>query len=190
MRDAQTILSLFRTDGEERIAKREAERSDKYGTADPKTEPVRRSKDGRDAASLTPDQRDPGPKILDGRYTAVFRNGRYRTIRIRTQPLDWDFAPGKQIVSFLSGPDNGSDYTRCAVMEPDARLTFFGKFRGTQTEREIREAVDIILGDDTAAMEEYAMRTKKCARCNRDLTVPASLHRGLGPECAEKWGLG
>jgi hypothetical protein len=30
------------------------------------------------------------------------------------------------------------------------------------------------------------MRENACYRCGRTLTVPASVHRGLGPECARK----
>jgi hypothetical protein len=38
-----------------------------------------------------------------------------------------------------------------------------------------------------AAREAYAMRSGRCSRCNRDLTVPASLFAGMGSEC-QKYG--
>ena len=36
--------------------------------------------------------------------------------------------------------------------------------------------------------EAYAIGSGKCACCGRTLTVPASVHRGLGPDCAKKYG--
>ena len=47
----------------------------------------------------------------------------------------------------------------------------------------------LILGQPTKSAESreaYALLSSRCARCNRTLTVPASIHRGLGPECAQK----
>ena len=50
------------------------------------------------------------------------------------------------------------------------------------------EAWKIISSDPKGAGEAYALESANCFRCGRKLTVPVSIHRGLGPECASKWG--
>lgn len=53
----------------------------------------------------------------------------------------------------------------------------------------IRRAVEIIAGDMSGTGKEYAMKSGRCWRCNRKLTVPSSIESGIGPECASKIGL-
>jgi hypothetical protein len=46
------------------------------------------------------------------------------------------------------------------------------------------------LGDDVLAKAvEHGRRTGNCACCNRKLTAAESVERGIGPICAERWGL-
>jgi len=37
--------------------------------------------------------------------------------------------------------------------------------------------------------EAHALSSGNCLACLRTLTVPASIHRGLGPDCAARLGL-
>lgn len=117
----------------------------------------------------------------DGFYTVVFGDDDYVTIRLRTQDQNASFAPGTQIASYLSGPDNESDYRGFAFVKPD-RFHVWKRFKGNSR---LHRALEILLSDSEVAGQEYAMRSSRCRRCNRTLTVPASLHRGFGPVCAE-----
>lgn len=46
-----------------------------------------------------------------------------------------------------------------------------------------------IAADPTAAAIKYARRTSKCSCCGRVLVDPISIRAGIGPICAENWGL-
>lgn len=47
------------------------------------------------------------------------------------------------------------------------------------------------LGDDVLAKAvEHGRRSGRCACCNRKLTAAISVERGIGPICAERWGIG
>lgn len=141
--------------------------------AEPKAEPAEPA-----------DQRPP-----DGTYTIVFEDGGYRTVRLRTNGEDWDFAPGEQILSYLAGPDNETSFQSAGILKRDGRLTLWKRHRGTGLEAELARVVTALLHDHVAAGEAYALRSCRCWRCHRKLTVPASIHRGLGPDCARQLGL-
>lgn len=56
------------------------------------------------------------------------------------------------------------------------------------TETDVQDIAD--LGDDVLAKAvEHGRRTGNCACCNRKLTAAESVERGIGPICAERWGL-
>lgn len=136
------------------------------------------------APSVTPDQRPP-----DGTYTVVFQDESYRTVRLQTNDESWDFAAGEQILSYLTGPDNEASFQPCGILRRDGRLTTWRRYRGTPLEAELTRVVAALLRDHVAAGETYALRSRRCWRCHRKLTVPASIHRGLGPDCARRLGL-
>lgn len=126
----------------------------------------------------------PAGSLPNGTYTVVM-GGEYRTIRLRD---DWrDDAPaGSQVAQFLSGSDNTNDFTGFAfVTGRTARV--WKKWGGAAV---LGDALNVLLAagtEERAAMgEAYALASGRCWRCNRVLTVPASIHRGLGPDCATK----
>jgi len=121
--------------------------------------------------------------LHEGRYTIEFADGSYKTLRVRRQDDDANFKPGVLIVSFLSGSDNDSDYTGFGHVEADGTIRIWRKFLQST---ELREAVKVLRGSPDGAREAYAIRSGRCSRCGRTLTVPASLHAGMGPECARK----
>lgn len=133
--------------------------------------------------------------VPNGTYTVIFDEDgdAYRTLRLRDD-FRKDGPAEAQVVEYLSGPDNELDFTGCAFLE-GARLRVWKRHRGGELHREVEEAVQVLLGtqddDDPVgdARLAYAMRSGRCSACGRKLTVPASLHRGMGPDCAEKWGL-
>jgi hypothetical protein len=126
--------------------------------------------------------------VRDGFYTVIDAEG-YVTLRVRTQPDDVDFKPGVTLVGYLSGPDNYSDYTDFGEVD-NGRFKRWYRFRDNAR---LLSAATVLGagGDETvlAAAEAYAVESGRCSACGRVLTVPASLHRGLGPVCARKLGL-
>ena len=122
----------------------------------------------------------PKPVVEDGFYTVVFPSGSYRTLRVKTQEAGAKFAPGEQIVSFLSGSDNESDYTGFAFLKPDGRTFVWKRFKENGA---LALALNVLTRDPEAAGQEYSLRSNRCRRCNRTLTVPASINRGYGPVC-------
>jgi hypothetical protein len=124
--------------------------------------------------------------IEDGYYTVEFSSGEYRTFRVHTNSSEGSPFFGKRVVSFLSGPDNGSDYTGCAFVGDDAKVHIWKRFR---EDTRLAEALKV-LEDPTQAAElglAYALKSNNCWKCGRTLTVPASITRGLGPICADKF---
>lgn len=131
----------------------------------------------------TPDKNPTTPvsvDIKDGIYTVVI-GGDYRTIRIKTAKQG--NLKGKRIVSYLSGPNNESDYTGFAFLNPNG-FQVWGRYKGYVNSQ--LEAAIKVMGNPEEAGESYAMQSGNCYCCGRPLTVPASLHRGLGPICAGK----
>jgi hypothetical protein len=129
-------------------------------------------------------------KIHDGFFTVTFNDERaHRTLRIET--VENGALAGKRIMSYLSGSDNESDYTSFAFVD-DNRVTFWKKFVNTHSEaviESLEDAIEILFENVSKATLGYALESSRCARCNRTLTVPASIHNGFGPECAKKVSL-
>lgn len=147
-----------------------------------------------DAAEATPKPKikargkaEPKPEVVDrfdlipdGVYTIEhdsLRQG-YRTVKVRTQDKDDEFAPGKRLVGFLSGPDNDGQYTNFAFLN------------GTDVAvwKRFRDNVDLMAV--AALMSTGDPRTwlsaGHCWVCHRTLTTPESIAAGIGPKCAER----
>jgi hypothetical protein len=131
---------------------------------------------------------DPTKRELpkDGYYTIVFDDEADEriTIRLRTQDDDSTFAPGKQIAAYLAGPDNEMDYINFAFTNGDhgeVRAYIWKRFR---VHTRLDRALNHLLRNPIDAGEAYALESGRCWRCGQRLTVPASIHRGLGPVCA------
>lgn len=120
--------------------------------------------------------------VPDGRYTVEWED-KYVTIRVVTQDEFDDFMPGVTLLKYLSGPNNSRDYTGFANVNERGEVRIWKKH---QDNKRLTEAVKVLMGNPKAASQAYAMESKTCSRCGHDLTVPASLHAGLGPECAKK----
>lgn len=137
------------------------------------------------AAPVADEAPEPATKfaVPDGRYTVIWGD-HYKTIRVEHQDEFATFMPGKIILKFLSGSNNDRDYTSFGHVDPrTGAVKIWTKHQGNAT---LREAVKVLLGDPKAASMAYAKESECCSRCGRSLTVPASLHAGLGPECAKK----
>lgn len=114
--------------------------------------------------------------LYDGLYTIEAPVG-HRTFRVRTQGLDEDFAPGKTVLAFQSGPDNNRDYTPFAFVV-SGQVRIWSRFKDNA--EMVRDAQALVRNPS------YALQAAHCIRCHRTLTVPASIHNGYGPECAKK----
>lgn len=123
-----------------------------------------------------------GEVLYDGDYTIEDLPSGHRTFRLRTQAVDDDFMPGKQIIAVLNGPDNERDYLSFGTLSATGRLSVWKR----QAER-----VTIIKDAEAFLADPHRPEVLKaiaCYRCGHKLTVPASVHNGLGPECAKKAG--
>lgn len=120
--------------------------------------------------------------ITDGRYTLVYPTGDYRTMEVKT--LKKGNLAGRTILKIKEG----HDFNGIGFLVNDAPR-FWKKFAAANPEvrlERIRKAVERIAADPEAAGLAYAMKENCCYRCGRELTVPASIHKGMGPECAKK----
>jgi len=136
--------------------------------------------------------------LYNGVYTMENEKGEHRTFRIRTQPEDANFAPGERIVSLLTGPDNVYDYQGFGFLKADGSIILWKKYRNHTFEyyRELLYTLSLYIEqsdiEEVEAEIEYrgrsykVMVSKRCIRCNRELTTPESIRAGIGPVCAEK----
>lgn len=122
--------------------------------------------------------------------------GEHRTFRVRTQKEDAKFAPGSRIVSLLIGPDNTSDYQGFGFVKENGWIVLWKRNRTPRYEG-LAKAVRLAFralekGEDTFSTPRatYSVQlSKRCRVCNRPLTSPESLTRGVGPECAAVMGI-
>jgi len=140
-------------------------------------------------------------KIPEGTYTITNLNkmtgdldevdNDYVTLRVEKATFIKD--EDKLMVSYLMGSDNEVSYKGFAFVnatgiavwsrfKSDSRIVQAAKilWNIAQHEAGLIDAHELFL----EVAEAYALRSGQCMRCGRKLTVPASLHRGLGPVCA------
>ena len=124
--------------------------------------------------------------IHDGYFTVTTSDG-HRTFRIHTQDADASFAPGKQVIAFLSGPCNESNYTSFAFVA-NGQVYPLKRFQhGYDTI--IAAARFLVGGDYQAAGKMFAQESGNCYVCGRVLTDPLSIETGIGPICASRIGI-
>lgn len=119
----------------------------------------------------------------DGYYTIVYAGGAYRTMRFKTTK-DGPYR-GRTTISFKEM----GEYIGCGNVNPDGSVYFWRKFAAVTTRERmerIRYAVRKVIESPREFQLAFAMKEGNCARCGRKLIVPASIHNGLGPECAKR----
>lgn len=135
--------------------------------------------------------------ISDGRYTVGNKTGGWHTFKIKPANTEkYENLPeGTRMVLYLSGPSNESDYTAMAWLYPNGFLYIYRTYQNDKSDETTQLVHDLrfLLGSDATSQSEarmqYALASGRCAICGRTLTVPASIHRGIGPECAGKLGM-
>jgi len=95
-------------------------------------------------------------------------------------------------VNLLSGPDNMGDYQGMGMMR--AGRFIHGRWADVSANapsvvafKWLTEQIDAKVGKLPAKVEVWT--EGRCCRCGHRLTVPASISRYYGPECASKLGL-
>jgi len=136
-------------------------------------------------------------RIFNGTFTIHNpHTGNHRTLRIKTQSDKANFAPGKRIISLLTGPDNTSDYKSFGFVYEEG-IVVWGKYRSKNGPESDYERLAAILWSlwHERSKSPYAKFGLKlidsctCVYCNRQLTDTMSALTGVGPECAEKRGI-
>lgn len=119
------------------------------------------------------------------------KSGLRYTYRVRGKREDAHTVDPTFFVSLLRGPNNEEDYAYVGVLRRDLGLRF------TQASRmgpEAPSALILLWFLDKAKRQRAVLGRAKdgvevwhegrCGRCGRVLTVPESIARGIGPECA------
>ncbi len=130
--------------------------------------------------------------IADGRYSIVYPTGDYRIVRIETVPEDKPLA-GKVILSLPEDRDDverkwrGVAFLVEAANESGIHCQFWRSFRldnSVERQRRIQTAVGRLAHDPRQAGLAFAEKEKRCCKCGRAVSTPASLINGMGAECA------
>lgn len=94
-------------------------------------------------------------------------------------------------VSLLTGPDNQGDFSYIGVIREGA----FKTTAKTKLPEDSRPIVSFkwiwgwLTKRDQLPPQCIIRHEGRCGRCNRQLTTPISIDRGIGPECAKQMGL-
>jgi hypothetical protein len=132
----------------------------------------------------------PAVRIHNGRYTIESASGQHRTFEIRTQKPDAEFAPGKRILSILTGPENTVDYARFAFVDEMGIHVWASRAKQNDMYQVYAEQLwSLALDGAFSPFSEVGYRLLmegRCVVCNRPLTTPESIRSGIGPICAEE----
>lgn len=101
-------------------------------------------------------------------------------------------ADGKPLhfCSLLTGPDNEKSYSYFGLIRNDV-FEYGRKAKVAETSLGVQAfawAIARILATQDVPSAEF-WHEGRCGRCNRLLTVPESIARGIGPECSNMIGL-
>ncbi len=121
-----------------------------------------------------------------GYFTLEYQDGVHATIRVSK-------ARGQEMVFNVAVLVNGGDFARCGKVDQGVlklwkRAFVWGQDQGYPLTDRHGDAIKALLGalDVTAFGLAYARRNTRCYRCDKMLTDPESMDRGLGPECSRK----
>lgn len=123
----------------------------------------------------------PQPWLPNGLFTLTFPCGTHKTIRIHTQQLG--NMAGKRILSLLIGPQNTDDFEGIAELTP-AGVWVWKRWKGKKPDEYAQLLWSLMKGEELEG--HSVLVSKKCMRCNRPLSTPESIERGIGPECEKK----
>lgn len=137
----------------------------------------------------------PAAKLHNGRYTIEStETGEHRTFWVETQAPDAKFAPGRRVVSLLTGSQNDDPacYTSFGFVDEVGIHVFRQKQTSGPGWFKFADLLWTLALD--GAFSRWADKGFRihleghCLKCNRVLTTPESIRRGIGPVCAEGGG--
>ena len=109
-------------------------------------------------------------------------------VRAKKEDLERGEADGTYFVNLLRGPDNTADFAYVGVLRRDMalRLTSASRMgRGAPAVAALVWFLDAMRnGRAVLPVPLEVWHEGRCGRCGRLLTVPESIGRGIGPECA------
>ena len=101
-------------------------------------------------------------RLPDGYFTVTFGEDDRVTLRVRTQKEDDSFAPGKQIVAYLSGPDNTADYRGFAFADAQTgRVNFWKRFKRSNAPKCQRYALNLVETCGRNASSSFGMTSRR-----------------------------
>jgi hypothetical protein len=144
----------------------------------------KRADDARPAnTTLLRNVLDVTPVIPNGVYTVLLNDdGDYRTLRVCDAPDEFGLPHGAQMIKYLRGADNTSDFEPFASVTAD-RWAVWKRFK---KDGALAFALTRLFADPMGAAQSYVLRSKKCFVCNQPLSTPESLRLGIGPVCLKK----
>jgi len=126
--------------------------------------------------------------LNEGFFTVIGPKGGHRTLKIQ----DTEDGSNRQWLSYLCGPVNTADYKSVGFIMPSGEVRLFRKYDGMYPD--ILAAARFLVksarnGTVNELGKQYAAMSGNCWRCDRVLTTPESIERGIGPVCADKIGM-
>lgn len=149
----------------------------------------------------------PPMTVANGTYTVEKPDGGHATVKLYTPQRGK--LQGRRLLAILTGPDNTSSYTPVAFWDGEKELAFVwkryqldgrgGRIDGYNWPKRVadwsRESrvlavwLDLALRGESGYWGQAGYRLlceRRCVLCNRKLTTPESIERGIGPDCAAK----
>jgi hypothetical protein len=117
------------------------------------------------------------------------KTGTHFTFKIREKESNNPNGGTIHFVSLLRGPNNEADFTYIGLIR-EGRFTLT-KASKVSADAPSFKAFDYFWNKTNGAIPPQLVvhHEMRCGRCNRTLTVPSSITRGIGPDCAELMGL-
>lgn len=126
----------------------------------------------------------PKPTMKTDRLTAAFDAAKAKGLKrpvLRFEQFQASLAPA-------TGRNPGAIYIK-ANGEYVGKIAANGEFFSRNCEPELRAAIEAAIADPLAAAIAFGRRTGQCSCCGRELTNGESIDRGIGPICADKFGM-
>lgn len=131
--------------------------------------------------------------VLAGNATITLVSGRTEA-RFTYKVTQCEDKPALYFVALLSGVDNEGDFQYLGTVRRDAVPPRYAHGKKSRISPEAPSARAFVwfagnLFDRGVIKEPIQLwHEGRCCRCGRKLTVPESIERGVGPECAGKMG--
>lgn len=130
--------------------------------------------------------------LLAGHATVTIssqKTGARYTFRINQAKDDDGEKKPMWFVGLLTGPDNYADYNYVGMLNGEFKLTAKSKFKPDSIPVRAFHYLWHHIDAGTMPPQMEIRHEGTCGCCGRKLTVPSSIDRGIGPECAANMGI-